>query len=174
MASQRATAAAMRISKVVLRNFKRFEEETFRLEDNVILAGPNNAGKTTLLQAIASWSLALGRWHELGDVQRRNGGYTRKNIIRSQFYPVPLRSFHSLWRDMKHKKYRIEIDVTTDIGNIPMEFQSDTDLHMYFRPMKGADREVLRQSRRFRPLAFVPPMTGLDIDEPVYQQPKID
>ena len=164
----------MRISKVVLRNFKRFEEETFRLEDNVILAGPNNAGKTTLLQAIASWSLALGRWHELGDVQRRNGGYTRKNVVRPQFYPVPLRSFHSLWRDKKHKKNRIEIDVTTDIGNIPMEFQSDTDSQMYVRPLQGADREVLQQSRHFRPLAFVPPVTGLDIDEPVYQQPKID
>lgn len=44
----------MRISKVVLRNFKRFEEETFRLDGNVILTGPNNSGKTTLLQAIAS------------------------------------------------------------------------------------------------------------------------
>ncbi len=164
----------MKISKVVLRNFKKFEEETFHIGDSIILTGPNDSGKTTLLQAIASWSLALGRWHELDDLQRRNGGYTKQNIVRQQFYPVPLRSFDSLWRDKQHKKNRIEIDVTTDAGNIPMEFQGDTDAQMYVRPRKDADREVLRKSKHFPPLAFVPPVTGLDIDEPVYQQPKID
>ena len=164
----------MKISKVVLRNFKRFEEETFHLGDHVVLAGPNNSGKTTLLQAIASWALALARWHELDDFQRRNGGYTKKNIVREHFYPVPLRSFDALWRDRKYKKNHIEIEVATDIGSIPMEFQGDTDLQMYARPLKGANQDVLRASRYFPKLIFIPPVTGLDIDEPVYQQPKID
>lgn len=164
----------MKISKVVLRNFKRFEEETFHLGGHVVLAGPNNSGKTTLLQAIASWALALARWHELDDFQRRNGGYTKKNIVRQQFYPVPLRSFDLLWHDKKYKKNHIEIEVATDVGSIPMEFQSDTDSQIYARPLKGANQDVLRASRYFPKLTFVPPVTGLDIDEPVYQQPKID
>lgn len=49
----------MKISKVVIRNFKRFSDETFDLDGHVVVAGPNNSGKTTLLQAVATWSLAL-------------------------------------------------------------------------------------------------------------------
>ena len=37
----------------------------------MVLAGPNIIGKTTVLQAIASWSLALHRWPELNDPIRR-------------------------------------------------------------------------------------------------------
>ena len=43
----------MKINKATIRNFKRFKEETFLLDDNVVTAEPNNCGKTTLLQAIA-------------------------------------------------------------------------------------------------------------------------
>ena len=164
----------MKISKVVLRNFKRFEEETFHLGDHVVLAGPNNSGKTTLLQAIGTWSLALGHWNELGDYQRRNGGYTKQNIIRTEFYPVPIRSFDLLWHDRKYKQSHIEIEVTSDAGRIPIEVQSDTDSQIYVRPSKDADREVLKKSRRFPKFVFAPPMSGLDIDEPVLQQPRID
>ncbi len=53
------------IRRVTVRNFKRFREETFELADSVVLAGPNNAGKSTLLQAIATWKLALDRWVSL-------------------------------------------------------------------------------------------------------------
>lgn len=164
----------MRISKVVLRNFKRFQEETFHLGDHVVLAGPNNSGKTTLLQAIGAWSLALGRWHELGDSQRRSGGYTKQNLNRLEFYPVPMRSFDLMWHDRKYKKGRIEIEVTSDAGHIPIELQGDTDSQIYARPSKDADREVLKKSKHFPKCAFVPPMSGLEIDEPVLQQPRID
>ena len=49
------------ITEVLLRNFKRFGELRFELPGHVVLAGPNNTGKTTLLQAIATWALALDR-----------------------------------------------------------------------------------------------------------------
>ena len=41
------------IRKVILRRFKRFQEETFPLPGHIVFAGPNNTGKTTVLQAIA-------------------------------------------------------------------------------------------------------------------------
>jgi len=49
------------INKVILKNFKRFKEEQFLLSESVVLAGPNNAGKSTLLQAIATWKLGLAK-----------------------------------------------------------------------------------------------------------------
>ena len=49
------------IRSVRIRGFKRFREVDFSLPGHVVLAGPNNTGKTTLLQAIASWALALRR-----------------------------------------------------------------------------------------------------------------
>lgn len=36
------------IRKVTLKNFKRFDEVTFVLPGHLVLAGPNNTGKTTL------------------------------------------------------------------------------------------------------------------------------
>ena len=50
------------ITKVTLDGFKRFQSQSFEVNDDVVLAGPNNSGKTTLLQAVAVWNLALQRW----------------------------------------------------------------------------------------------------------------
>ena len=61
------------ISRVVIRGFKRFQEVTFDIPGHIVLAGPNNTGKTTLLQAVASWALALNRWRELNDFNKRKG-----------------------------------------------------------------------------------------------------
>lgn len=60
------------IRRVTVKHFKRFREQTFELAESIVLAGPNNSGKTTLLQAIAAWKLGLDRWvaHRSGDIVR--------------------------------------------------------------------------------------------------------
>jgi predicted ATP-dependent endonuclease of OLD family len=50
------------IERIKLRYFKRFDDEVFELSDAIVLAGPNNTGKTTLLQAVAVWNLAFNKW----------------------------------------------------------------------------------------------------------------
>ena len=166
----------MKITKVVIRNFKCFREETFNLDDNVVIAGPNNSGKTTLLQAIASWSLALGRWRELNNYRRsgRGGAYAKAPVTRQAFYPVPLRAFDLLWHERNYRNNRIEIEVTSGAGCIPVEIESDSSEQVYVRPAKRVKPELLRNSDNFPKPVFVPAMTGLGIDEPVYRQPKID
>ena len=54
------------IRAVTIRRFKLLEEVTFQLNGvNMVLAGRNSTGKTTILQAIAAWSLAFQRWKEI-------------------------------------------------------------------------------------------------------------
>jgi recombinational DNA repair ATPase RecF len=79
------------IHRVGLRRFKRFGDVEFVLPGHVVLAGLNNTGKTTVLQAIAAWSLALSRWRELNDFQRHRGYYAKAPIARQAFSAVPLR-----------------------------------------------------------------------------------
>ena len=50
------------IRRVRLGSFKRFRKQSFELDDSIVLAGPNNAGKSTLLQAIATWKFGLDHW----------------------------------------------------------------------------------------------------------------
>ncbi|HUT52154.1 MAG TPA: AAA family ATPase [bacterium] len=86
------------IKKVTIRNFKLLQEEIFNLKDTIVLAGPNNKGKTTALQAIATWRLALGRWREqkFGSRAKKRKGVA---ITRKDFTVVPLREFNLLWHD---------------------------------------------------------------------------
>jgi ABC-type molybdenum transport system ATPase subunit/photorepair protein PhrA len=162
----------MMIRKVVLRRFKRFADQTFdHLDGQVVLAGPNNAGKTTILQAIATWNLALTRWKELNDFQRHGGAYPKAPIARQAFSSVPLRAFDSLWHNRLYNG-QIEIAITfTDGPTVTMELINDSTEQVYVRPKQDVDPAHLRAL--IVDVAFVPPMTGLSPEEPVYQEPFI-
>lgn len=158
------------ISRVVIRRFKCFDEVTFNIPGHIVLAGPNNTGKTTLLQAIASWSLALDRWKQLNDFNPRQG-YVKAPIARQAFSSVPLRSFDMLWHRRQYAG-NLEIEVTeTDNKPIAMEFISDSTEQIYVRPRADVSPYALR--KRTLSAVYIPPMTGLGTEEPLYQSPKI-
>lgn len=163
------------IRKVVIRKFKRFDDVEFVLPGHIVLAGPNNTGKTTMLQAIAAWSLAFDRWRQLNDFNSRRNGYTRAPIARQAFSAVPLRTFDLLWRE---RDYQGSIDIeiqwsdATDTWSIPMELISDSSEQIYVHPKSDADPAALKRAKIGS--VFVPPMTGLSTEEPVYQRPKLD
>ena len=162
------------IRTIRIRGFKRFDEVEFRLPGHVVLAGPNNTGKTTVLQAIASWSLALQRCRELNDFNRRRG-YTRAPIARQAFTTVPLRSFDLLWRNRRYSKYEqeIEIEVQHDTGwSITMELIADSTEQIYVRPKADVPVDTLR-ALDLRAV-YVPPMTGLDTDERLFQPAAVE
>ena len=87
------------IRRVRLGSFKRFRDQSFELHDSVVLAGPNNAGKSTLLQAIATWKFGLDHW-----LAQREGGSkgvkrTGVALTRRDFTAVPIREMNLLWKD---------------------------------------------------------------------------
>ena len=156
------------IHTVRIQGFKRFDEVEFRLPGHLVLAGPNNTGKTTVLQAIASWSLALQRWRELDNFSARQG-YVRAPIARQAFTAVPLRSFDLLWTDRRYQKRSpVEIEIRHDAGwSISMEFIADSTEQIYVRPTADVTADTLRSLEL--QAVYVPPMTGLDTNERLFQ-----
>jgi predicted ATP-dependent endonuclease of OLD family len=49
------------LTRLRVRNFKRFTEADIELGQAVVLIGPNNSGKTTALQALALWEIGVRR-----------------------------------------------------------------------------------------------------------------
>ncbi|MEI6343124.1 MAG: AAA family ATPase [Verrucomicrobiota bacterium] len=157
----------MMLRTVTIRNFKRFGEETLDVAGHVILAGPNNCGKTTVLQAISAWSLALRRWKELNDFQRRGVAYAKAPMARQAFSAVPVRSFDLLWRDRTSSRV-IEIELQfADGRRATMEFLRDSTEQIYVRPRRDVDPAMVRDLAL--EVVYVAALGGLSVEEPVYQ-----
>lgn len=179
------------IRKVTVRNFKRFTEQTFELKDSVVLAGPNNAGKSTLLQSLAAWKFGLERWMSQ---QSAASGSSRKKrtgvaVTRDNFICVPLREMNLLWRDRRvtdgpGKPRRIEIVVEGNAGGeaggnasgeeweCGFEFEYANSEMVYVRPLdaKNLSGDVLRdfppEPARNLGIVHVPPLMGIEREEP--------
>ncbi len=52
------------LTKLTIRNFKRFGEVEIELGSPVVFIGPNNSEKTSAMQALALWDIGLKRWNE--------------------------------------------------------------------------------------------------------------
>ena len=52
------------LTKLIVRNFKRFDEVTIELGNPVVFVGPNNSGKTSAMQALSLWNIGVKRWNE--------------------------------------------------------------------------------------------------------------
>lgn len=161
----------MMIRRVLIEGFKRFHRAEFVLPGHIVVAGPNNSGKTTLLQAIAAWSLALTRWKELNDFHRHGGAYPWAPIARQAFSAVPLRSFDLLWWNRDYQG-EIVVTLTTDSWSLPIMFKADSTEQIYVRPAASLEPDLIRAISLTA--ALVPSMTGLGIEEPVYTRPKLD
>jgi hypothetical protein len=128
----------------------------------------NNTGKTTVLQAIAAWSCPRA-FPRQNDFMRHGGAYSKVPVA-SAVLAVP-RSFDLLWRDRSYTG-SIEIVLQTDQWTIPMEIMADSTEQVYVRPRAHVEPWVVESARLNT--VFVPPMTGLSVDEPVYTRPKVD
>jgi predicted ATPase len=160
------------IRRVVLRNFKRFDQVTFDIPGHLVLAGPNNTGKTTLLQALAAWHHALSQWRQGGSHQRYRGGVLRRHAIgRSDFSAVPVRALDMLWHNRSHAA-TMEVAVTHTSGwTVAMEFLWDTSEQMFVRPTAGTTDDDLAAAT-VNPV-FVPATSGVMREEPLHQDPYV-
>ena len=149
------------IRRVTLKGFKRFGDADFAIPAHVVLAGPNNTGKTTLLQAIAAWELGLRRWQELNNFNSRRNGYSWQELERLNFSAVAVRSFELLWTN-RQRSQTFEIGVQVDgLPMVTLEYRYHSAGSMEVRPKADVAGAVLQDARLAFRTTFIPAMSGL-------------
>ena len=180
------------LTRLVVRNFKRFDEVDVELGSPVVLIGPNNSGKTTALQALALWDIGLRRWNE-----RRSGKQAPEKrpgvtISRRDLIAIPVPDANLLWRNLhvrdvqrgvegKPRTQNVRIDVIVEgvtedkHWRCGLEFDYANEESFYCRPLRqnGARMPVPGPADR-QHIAFLPPMSGLAAVEPKWETGRIN
>ncbi len=168
------------LTKLTVRNFKLFDEVELDLGDRVVLVGPNNAGKSSALQALALWDIGVKRWIEkrgAGEVPEKRPGVT---INRRDLIAVPTPTAKLLWRDLHTQQaargggtQKIFIDIIAEgvskgkTWTCGLEFYYANEESFYCRSLRQGDGErmVVPQEASQLPIAYLPPMSGLASNE---------
>ena len=175
------------LTKLTVRNFKRFGESEIELGSPVIFVGPNNSGKTSAMQALSLWEIGVKRWTERYPGRTDMGGRIRGvTINRRDLLAIPIPTANLLWREL-HTRYttrdgdkqrvnnvRIEIIVEgISEGNewrCGMEFDYANPESFYCRPLRIGEgdpppRMPVPDEAAKVSVAFLPPMSGLAATE---------
>ena len=170
------------LTRLTVRNFKRFEDVEIELGNPVVFIGPNNSGKTSAMQALALWRVGLQIW----SVRRAGEAAPEKRpgvtVNRRDAIAVPVPRAALLWRGLRTRDTRM-VDGRRRTENVRieivvegvaegrewacgLEFDYANPESFYCRPLRteGDPMPVPDAAGAVR-LAFLPPMSGLAATE---------
>ncbi len=185
------------LTKLSIRNLKRFDSVEIDLGRAVVFVGPNNSGKTTALQALSLWRHGLLAWtakRESGSVAEKRPGVA---LNRRDLIAIPVPSAKQLWRrlETRHARkksgkletenIRIEIvvegidDLTGTAWTCGLEFDWGNEESFYCRPLrleksKNVGRMPVPPQAADTKIAFLPPMSGIAAIEPRLERGRVD
>ena len=170
------------LTRLTVRNFKRFERAEIDLGSPVVFIGPNNSGKTSALQALALWQIGLRRWNEKRSgrqISRKRPGVA---VNRRDLVAIPIPDANLLWRELHVRDVRriggrprtsnVRIDVIVEgvaggrSWRCGLEFDYANEESFYCRPLRLAEgrspeRMPVPDEAGSVEIAFLPPMSGL-------------
>ena len=182
------------LTSIRIRNFKRFDDVQIELGEAVVLIGPNNSGKTTVLQALALWEVGVRRWMEKGKNspdEQAGATINRLDLIST---PVPFAgllwrhlavSEGLVWQKNENTKVgfrRVPVEVVVEgitngkAWSCGLEFEYANEESFYCRPLRngeGHERMPVPEEAAKVTMAFLPPMSGLADREFLKQQGEI-
>lgn len=170
------------LTKLIVRNFKRFDDAAIELGNPVVFIGPNNSGKSTALQALALWDIGLKRWSEVRGERETSGKRPGVAINRRDLVSVPVPDANLLWRDLhvrdvvrhdgKPATKNVRVDITVEGVTLDKEWKCGFEFDyanqesLYCRPLrrsedKDPERIPVPDEAKNIAVAFLPPMSGL-------------
>ena len=183
------------LTRLQIKNFKRFPDADIELGPVSVLCGPNNSGKTTALQALALWQAGARAWlAERGadsKAQKRPG----VQINRRDLVSIPVPATNLLWNRLKTreglrvdgrsetKNIRIDITVsgTADGGSweCGLQFDYPGQEAVYCRPLRltedaNPERMAVPDGAAGVRVALLPAMSGLAAVEPKWEPGRIE
>ena len=174
------------LTKLTIRNFKRFGDVEIELGNPVVFIGPNNSGKTTALQALALWEIGLRLWTEKRSGKRTPEKRPGVTINRRNLIAVPVPNANLLWRSL-HVRDVKKVGGNQQTSNVlielivegvsegkswtcGLEFYYANEESFYCRPIRlandpaGALMTIPEEATKVR-VAFLQPMSGLLANE---------
>ena len=97
------------LKELHLQNFKRYRDQTFifRPDGITLLAGGNNSGKSTVLQALAVWEFCRALVDSVKGRRALSAGVRRDpvGVSAEEFSPIALPSLAHLWTNLDSNHY---------------------------------------------------------------------
>ncbi len=127
------------LTKLTIRNFKRFDEVEIELGSPVVFIGPNNSGKTSAMQALALWDIGQRRWSE----QRSQGQLSppgvagllvtpdnswRATINRRDLVAIPVPQARLLWRKLRTYRSHL-VGITSEFRGVYIDLTVEGVTH---------------------------------------------
>ena len=183
------------LTRLQIRNFKRFPNADVELGQAVVLIGPNNSGKTTALQSLALWDVGLRKWNQeykdkTAPAQRPGVTINRRDLV-----SIPVPGANLLWRNLhvrdvrkangKPQTQNVRIDIIVDgvtggkAWTCGLEFDYANEESIYCRPLRLNDakqptRMPVPPEAAETLVSFLPPMSGLTATEPKWESGRIN
>ena len=168
---------------VEIEHFKRFgARQRIELDHPAVLIGPNNCGKTSVIQALALWSQAVRTWY---DARRDSSAKERTatSLNRLNIVAVPVQRTRFFWHNTQVRKGNRDIPLVITVGvefqgkvrPLPMRFRNQGDELVYCTPDGEAagELDLIAHAAALR-VELLYPMSGLDTEEPILQPGRVD
>ncbi len=170
------------LTKLTVRNFKRFGAVEIELGNPVAFIGPNNSGKTSAMQALALWDIGLKRWNEKRSGKSAPEKRPGVTVNRRDLVAIPVPNARLLWHDLhvrdvlrsngQQRTQNVRIDIVVEgiyqgrRWTCGLEFDYANEESFYCRPSalgKGStpERMPIPPEAGDVEIAFLPPMSGL-------------
>lgn len=112
------------IDSIVISNFKKFNRFESALSKRIVMVGPNDSGKTSLLQAICTWSEFASIWlKQYGDnpIRDESGEYLAVDLSLEGFESLKVSAFEQLWWNLMTDR---PISIKVNSKDWDVEFQA--------------------------------------------------